>query len=178
MQKKQKTLVIHPKDASTDFLNVIYQGTDWTILTEDVDDATLRQTIFAHDRIIMLGHGYNGGLFGHYKIMINADHVKLLRTKQLVGIWCFANKFFEDHGLTGIYSDMIISEPSEALVFGVEHTHQDIHQSNMMFALAIRDAIVSDEPVETFKSMYRSNSNPIIKWNQDNFYHAYEIIQL
>lgn len=178
MAKKQTTLVIHPADTTTDFLNVIYQGTDWTVITHDIPDESLRKLISSHDRIIMLGHGFPGGLFGHNKIVINSSHVDLLRTKKLVGIWCFANKFFEPHGLLGIYSDMIISEAQEAEVFGVEYTDGFIDRSNKLFALAVRDSIVSDEPIETFKTMYRSNLNPVIKWNQDNFYHAYQTIQI
>jgi hypothetical protein len=178
MHKKTKTLVIHPSDITTDFLNVIYQGTDWTVITHDIPDESLRKLISSHDRIIMLGHGFPGGLFGHNKIVINSSHVDLLRTKKLVGIWCFANKFFEPHGLLGIYSDMIISEAQEAEVFGVEYTDGFIDRSNKLFALAVRDSIVSDEPIETFKTMYRSNLNPVIKWNQDNFYHAYQTIQI
>lgn len=178
MHKKTKTLVIHPSDITTDFLNVIYQGTDWTVITHDIPDESLRKLISSHDKIIMLGHGFPGGLFGHNKIVINSSHVDLLRTKKLVGIWCFANKFFEPHGLLGIYSDMIISEAQEAEVFGVEYTDGFIDRSNKLFALAVRDSIVSDEPIETFKTMYRSNLNPVIKWNQDNFYHAYQTIQI
>jgi len=178
MTTKKRTLVIHPADESTEFLNVIYQGTDWTILSQNISDHSLRKLISEHDRIIMLGHGFPGGLFGNGRIMINESHADLLRPKTLVGIWCFANRFFEPNGLTGIYSDMIVSEPQEAELFGVDYTEQQIHQSNRMFAMAVRDAIVSDEPISTFKEMYRSNTNPVINWNQDNFYHAYETIQI
>ena len=58
-----KTLVIHPKDRSTDFLKPIYHGrNDTTVITggctkEDVNDA-----IDKHDHIIMLGHGTPQGL--------------------------------------------------------------------------------------------------------------------
>jgi hypothetical protein len=178
MPRKQTTLVIHPSDTTTDFLNVIYQGTDWTVINHDIPDQSLRTLISRHDRIIMLGHGFPGGLLGYDKIVINASHLDLLRTKKLVGIWCFANQFFEPNGLLGIYTDMIISEPQEAEVFGVEYTDGFIDRSNKLFALAVRDSIISDEPIQTFKEMYRSNLNPVIKWNQDNFYHAYEVIQI
>ena len=174
----KRTLVIHPKDITTDFLNVIYQGTNWTVINHDIPDESLRKLISSHDIIIMLGHGFPGGLFGYNRIIIDSTHVELLRTKKLVGIWCFANRFFEPHDLLGIYTDMIISEPQEAEVFGVEYTDNFIDQSNRMFANAVRDAIVSDSPIETFKEMYRSNTNPVINWNQDNFYHAYQVIQI
>lgn len=178
MKRKLKTLVIHPTDPSTDFLNVIYADLECMVIRENIDDIQLRNLIRHHDRIIMLGHGFQLGLFGHGKILINASHVELLKDKKLVGIWCFANNFFESNGLLGIYSDMIISEMEEAMVFGVDCTYDEINESNTQFALAVRNSIVNDFPVETFKSGYRSDENPVIHWNQDNFYHAYQTIQL
>ena len=178
MKRNIKTLVIHPTDSSTDFLNVIYVDLECTVIRQDIPDSELRDLIKSHDRIIMLGHGWQHGLFGHNKIIINSTHVDLLKSKKLVGIWCYANRFFEPNGLTGIYSDMIISEIMEAVVFDVRCSPEDIKESNEQFALAIRDSIVADFPVETFKSQYRSDENPVINWNQDNFYHAYELIQI
>lgn len=178
MKRKLKTLVIHPTDPSTDFLNLIYVDLECTVIRENVDDFQLQNLIKTHDRIIMLGHGFHMGLFGHGRIFINSSHVELLKDKKLVGIWCFANNFFEANGLLGIYSDMIISEMEEAMAFGVDCTYDEINQSNFQFALAVRDSIIADFPVQTFKSKYRSNENPVIHWNQDNFYHAYNTIQI
>lgn len=178
MKRNIKTLVIHPHDRTTDFLNAIYADLDCTVLTHDISDFELKRLIANHDRIIMLGHGFHGGLFGHGRIIINSTHVELLRNKKLVGVWCFANLFFEPHGLLGIYTDMIISETQEAEVFAVECTEEQVDESNLRFAFAVREAIVDDSPVETFKSIYRSHENPVINWNQDNFYHAYELVQL
>lgn len=172
------TLIIHPKDESTDFLNVIYKDIDCTLVDTDVSDEQLRLLIKNHDRIVMLGHGFPMGLYGHGKLVINGSHADILRGKNLVGIWCYANKFFESNNLLGIYSDMIISEPLEAIFLGVNYTDAYIKESNEQFADAVRDAIASDEPVQTFKSKYRSDSNPVINWNQDNFYHAYNVISI
>jgi len=178
MKRNIKTLVIHPSDPSTDFLNVIYADLECTVIRQNISDNELRNLIKSHDRIIMLGHGFHHGLFGHGRIIINATHVELLRTKKLVGIWCFANHFFEPNNLQGIYSDMIISEMMEAMAFGVDCTYEEVNQSNLQFAIAVRDAIIADFPVETFKDKYRSDENPVIHWNQDNFYHAYQMIQI
>ena len=56
-----KTLVIHPEDKSTDFLNPIYYGRDWTVITEGTKDE-VRWAIDEHDHIIMMGHGTPQGL--------------------------------------------------------------------------------------------------------------------
>lgn len=178
MTNKNRILVIHPLDPTTDFLKVIYEKLDCTVINENISDHSLRMYIKTHDTIIMLGHGFPGGLYGHNKIMINSNHVDLLKTKKLVGIWCFANKFFESNGLLGIYSDMIISELGEAYVFGVPCTQSELDVSNFYFAQAVKEAIASETPVEIFKQLYRSTDNPVIMWNQDNFYYAYEVYQL
>ena len=58
-----KTLVIHPKDKSTDFLKVIYAGRDdFTVITEGTKEE-VNTAIKEHDHIIMMGHGTPQGLF-------------------------------------------------------------------------------------------------------------------
>ena len=61
-----KTLVIHPDDRSTDFLKPIYSDiTDATVLNgRGIDKKEVYELIKEHERIIMLGHGSPGGLFG------------------------------------------------------------------------------------------------------------------
>lgn len=63
-----KTLVIHPKDKSTDFLKPIYHGRNWTVITGGTKQE-VRDAIDEHDHIIMLGHGTPQGLLavGQFK---------------------------------------------------------------------------------------------------------------
>jgi hypothetical protein len=48
-----KTLVIHPKDQTTDFLSIIYQDKDWTLITDNPSKKYLKEQIKSHDRIIV-----------------------------------------------------------------------------------------------------------------------------
>lgn len=57
-----KTLVIHPKDITTDFLSDIYSDKDWTVININVSKSFLKKQIKEHDRIVMLGHGTGEGL--------------------------------------------------------------------------------------------------------------------
>ena len=58
-----KTLIIHPKDSTTTFLKHIYAPIlDKTIVTVGIDKSELRELIYNHDRVIMLGHGSPWGL--------------------------------------------------------------------------------------------------------------------
>ena len=45
-----KTLVIHPKDNSTDFLKVIYESKNFTILTHSFSFNTVYSAIEKHDK--------------------------------------------------------------------------------------------------------------------------------
>ena len=69
MKKIKRTLVIHPKDVTTDFLIPVYKSLNphtTTVLTtyEEVKNDYLTSQIKKHDKIIMLGHGFPGGLWG------------------------------------------------------------------------------------------------------------------
>ena len=99
----KRTLVIHPKDITTDCLSVIYEGKeDWEVIRrpstsrQEVEEAILRA-----DRVIMLGHGTPEGLlaggargrFDHY--IIDDSFTRLLAEKETYSIWCNSNAFFE-----------------------------------------------------------------------------------
>lgn len=57
------TLIIHPKDPSTNFLKPIYAPIqDKTLITGGIDKTELRELIENHDKVIMLGHGFPWGL--------------------------------------------------------------------------------------------------------------------
>jgi hypothetical protein len=57
-----KTLVIHPKDKTTDFLKPIYHGKGYTVVTGGCTKEDVTELIDQHDHIIMLGHGTPQGL--------------------------------------------------------------------------------------------------------------------
>jgi len=112
-----KTLVIHPKDSTTDFLKVIYSEKDWTIIDDNnISTSKLKENIKSHDRIIMLGHGSDKGLFGQNRLIINSNLVYLLKDKNCVCIWCNADEFVKKYKLNGFYTGMIISDYDEANV--------------------------------------------------------------
>lgn len=163
-----KTLVIHPKDTSTDFLAEIYAGKDWTIITEDISRNALEKAIKAHDRIIMMGHGDGNGLFGFGKYVINSSNVYSLREKSCVMIWCYANDFVNKHMLKGLYTGMIISEYEEAMYCCVRATSEQIKESNELFAKSIAAAIDQPNGISLILEKYDSFDNPVIHFNKHN----------
>ena len=165
-----KTLVIHPKDSTTDFLCEIYKDKNWTIINTNTSKKVLKEQIKAHDRIVMLGHGTEKGLLGFRRFVINSTLVYLLRDKNCVCIWCNANEFVKKYGLKGFYTGMIISEYEEAIMFCISTSPQWITESNTDFALAIKNSIDEENMLEKVKLFYEGNSS-VVEFNRNNLYY-------
>jgi len=175
MKNKLKTLVIHPHDPSTDFLNVIYAGQkDWTVVTEwgnEMPRSKLIQLIKDHDRIIMMGHGAPTGLFYTH---INSKMVYLLREKECVCIWCNADQFVNKYGLRGFFTGMFISEVLEAPMFGITTNQEDIDISNGLFVNIVTEFIDDYKLHSHLKETYVSDTCPVIQFNTQRLYYRDE----
>jgi hypothetical protein len=143
------TLVIHPKDRSTDFLAPIYQNIEnKTVVTGGIKRSKVRELIQSHDRVIMLGHGAPSGLFavGQFEealMVIDYSMVDLLKQKtDNIYIWCNADRFVEQYGLKGIYSGMFISEVSEGeYCLAKTYPQALVDVSNDTFATVLGEAL-------------------------------------
>jgi len=164
-----KTLIIHPKDSTTDFLTEIYSDKDWTVINSNVSSKFLKEQIKLHDRIVMLGHGTEQGLIGFNKFVINSSLVYLLREKYCVCIWCNADLFVKKYDLKGFYTGMIVSEFEEALMYGLPIGFEFIKESNIDFANAIKNSIDSENFLDDVKKLYEGNS-AIVEFNRKNLY--------
>ncbi|MEX0707797.1 MAG: hypothetical protein WD078_07495 [Woeseia sp.] len=134
------TLVIHPRDETTRFLELAYQGVDATVVTGRVPRARLQGLMEKFDQIVMLGHGswnglYSAGQFPECPYVIDDQVVDLLRERDNnVFVWCFASDFVRKHRLRGFATGMFISEVQEAELFELTVTDEEIQESNRVFA--------------------------------------------
>jgi len=173
-----KTLIIHPQDASTDFLKPIYSNIKGkTVLTEGTRKKVIKE-IERHDRIMMMGHGSPSGLFsiGRFDSAYTIDEslVELLKEKECVFIWCNADKFVERHDLKGLYSGMFVSEISEANYCGFYTDQETVNESNNSFALWLGEAI-NNPLAEAYGSLlpkYQAlaKANKVAAYNQQRLY--------
>jgi len=180
------TLIIHPSDRTTDFLEDIYSTLDATVIRGDVTQGFLIRQLEAAEQIYMLGHGCPQGLLGFMKLMIDERHVPYLEGKDLVAVWCNADGFFNRHKeLEGLYTGMIISEPLEARVFSISATQAQINTSNFKLSAAARESLEVFDPkfaAEQVRELYvadgkfiKTESNPVIEYNSQNIYSTYTI---
>lgn len=172
-----KTLVIHPFDVTTHFLKPIYANhSDWVVMDCSISKGKIRQLIKEYDRIIMLGHGSEDGLFDfeHKRMIIDSDYVQLLREKDCICIWCNANEFVEKYKLTcSLYSGMIISDVDEAFFMGVNGTVSNlikwVNSSNELFTKALKIGL-EDDNFDLIIKLYNADENPVIDYNKKNIF--------
>ena len=179
-----KTLIVHCQDSSTDFLKPIYAGIKHkTVLTKNVSHDKLLSAIRSHDTIIMLGHGSSSGLFnvsgiGKGVMVIGESMVEELRDKQLIAIWCNADKFIERHNLPALYSGMFISEVSEARYCNVQGDQVMVDESNSTFAALLGRMLTEtsmdlektyDMVLESYEEL--GEVNAVAKYNSDRLYY-------
>jgi hypothetical protein len=174
-----KTLVIHPNNPTTDFLKKIYEGKDYTVFDcYNYTNDDLINVIISHDRIIMCGHGSSDGLFdiNNGGFIIDNSIVPYLQTKECICIWCNADVFVEDYGLTGLYTGMFISEVEEAYLFQINESMNDIDFSNNVFSGLLGTIIDKYELSEVFdilKKCYYDKENDVMIFNNERiFYEA------
>lgn len=165
-----KTLVIHPNDASTDFLCDIYLDKGWTVYRSNISTKRLKHEIKNHDRIVMLGHGSELGLFGFSRVIINSSLVYLLRNKICVCIWCNADIFVKKYDLKGFFTGMFISEYEESLMFNIPTNLFFLQESNQDFSKAVKNSIDTDSFLENVKLLYEGNS-AVVEFNKERLFY-------
>lgn len=182
-----KTLIIHPLDGSTTFLDIVYKNIpNKTVIQGGCSKMDVMNLIKEHDRVMMMGHGSPGGLFaigqfdncgskyGGY--IIDQSMVPLLKEKDnSVFIWCNADKFVNTFQLKGFYSGMFISEVGEALYCGLPGTQQDeVDESNYGFVNIIGKYINEDKDIiyENVMKEYGiiAEENPVALYNHNRLY--------
>jgi hypothetical protein len=183
-----KTLVIHPKDKSTDFLKPIYAGLDdVTLVTEGWSQAQIKEAIQTHDQVMMMGHGSPSGLFpvGRFPIekqyggyVVGSNLVEALSQKDNnIFIWCNADQFVNRHGLKGFYSGMFVSETSEAYYCHVKTFDQaSVDESNDTFASQLGECLLATRAPEAIHAQIKEQygalaaTNLIAEYNHSRLY--------
>lgn len=176
-----KTLIIHPSDKTTDFLKPIYEDIRYrTIITGGLYQSEVHSEIEKHDRILMMGHGSENGLY-NFSDFLNCvyiiDHksVPFLKGKECIFIWCNADGFVNKYELNGFYTGMFISEVKEAEDCGLGRVEQKVvTESNNRFARLMRDTI--EKPLnkiylDVSKRYGKLGSkNPVASYNTKRIY--------
>jgi len=178
-----QTLIIHPKDNSTDFLCPIYNGIkNKCVIRGGITKKELLKMVRLHQRIMIMGHGSPHGLFavnqfsgeGHMTYIVDHNFATALKKKDNIFIWCHANKFVEKHQLKGFYSGMFISELPEAIMYNFDVEEKIINESNNKFSEFLSEhanksgAIIYQNIIKLYGEL--AIINPIAKFNFERIF--------
>jgi len=172
------TLVIHPKDKTTDFLSLIYKDKNYDVVTdyETLEDKhRLKELIYEHDKIIILGHGTPMGLLNPRKggYIIDDSFADFLNEREVVSIWCYSDQFFKRNNIYNeqFHTGMIISETLEQLlVLGDIYLNKEQQLENMeFFSILVGECI--DQSPEEMKDHILENytsEDPVTQFNRES----------
>ncbi|MDD5970262.1 MAG: hypothetical protein PUC48_01010 [Paraprevotella sp.] len=180
-------LVIHPKDKTTAMLSALYDGLEAQVVDDNrstKEMGHLLHHVSTQERIMLLGHGSDKGLFyrvddskeGFDKIIVGHPHTYHLRKHggNIVAVWCNADQFARAEGLHGLFTGMIVSELSEALLYQVETTQEELDRENVKLAMRLRSLLDARIPLsEIPKRMLAMDDvhSPLTTFNYKNFYY-------
>ena len=180
-------LVIHPKDKTTAMLSALYDGLEAQVVTDyrtTKEMGRLLHHVSTQDRIMLLGHGSDKGLFfreddskeGFDKVIVGHPHTYHLRKHggNIVAVWCNADQFARAEGLHGLFTGMIVSELSEALLYQVETTQEELDRENVKLAMRLRtlfDARIPQSEIPKRMMAMDDVHSPLTTFNYRNFFY-------
>ena len=180
-------LVIHPKDKTTAMLSALYDGLEAQVVIDyrtTKEMGRLLHHVSTQERIMLLGHGSDKGLFFREddsknefdKIIVGHSHRYHLHNhgSNIVAVWCNADQFARAEGLHGLFTGMIVSELSEALLYQVETTQEELDRENVKLARRLRTLLDERIPLsEIPKRMLAMDDihSPLTTFNYNNFYY-------
>jgi len=176
----KNTLIVHPKDFSTGFLEKTYQPIkNKTVISGGVTKDEVRDMMLDFDTILLCGHGSPNGLFSVGQFgsdtmgyIIDESMVKSLRGKKLITIWCYANQFVERFKLKGFSSSMFCSEYSECNYVGVKGVKRGmVEESNDAF-VSIMSKYINEDINIMYKNITQEYGmlgeiNPVAAYNNE-----------
>jgi len=158
-------LVIHPKDKTTSMLSILYEGLEHTCIDQSnskKDICHILNHVPRHERILLLGHGSDKGLFSREddsrddfdRLIVYHPHAYYLRKHggNIVGVWCNANLFAEKEKLHGLFTGMIVTEMSETLLYGINTSQEELDRENVKLAERLRSLLDENVPLQDIPS--------------------------
>ena len=180
-------LVKHPKDKTTAMLSAIYDGLEAQVVDDNrstKEMGHLLHHVSTQERIMLLGHGSDKGLFFRKddskdefdKIIVGHSHAYHLRKHggNIVAVWCNADQFARAEGLHGLFSGMIVSEISEAQLYKIETTQEELDSENVKLARRLRTLLDERIPLSEIPKRLLAMDNvhsPLTTFNYKNFYY-------
>ena len=171
-------LVVHPTDITTSVLSNLYNGIESKVIDQRMSKRDIEHLLHhcpQRERIMLLGHGSDKGLFSRTddmipefdRIIVGHSHAYHLRRHG-------ANIIARKEGLHGLFSGMIISDKTEAEEYGIITLQHHIDEANEVMFAKLRRLLDEEIPLhEIPERMKALNDRPswLTNFNYENFYY-------
>nr|WP_297268369.1 hypothetical protein [uncultured Prevotella sp.] len=179
-------IVIHPKDRTTQMLEILYEATPHEKVNDTLSKNQLRRLLYAvstSEPIMLLGHGCEEGLLTRnddtkddFKKLIDHSfsHILKKHNGRIFAIFCHAKDFAEKEHLHGLFSGMIISEMEEAESYGIPTTIEELDKENIKLAKNLRVLLDKEIPWCEIPRMMQSlddSHTPLTEFNYHSFFY-------
>ena len=179
-------IIIHPKDRTTQMLEILYEGIACEKVDTTLSNNQLRSILYSApslEPIMLLGHGGEEGLYtreddtkDEFSKLIDHSfsHILKKHSGKIFAVFCHAKSFAEKEHLHGLFSGMIISEMSEAELYGIPTTIEELSKENIKLAKNLRQLL--DEKIPWYeipeKMLSLDDSHtPLTEFNYHNFFY-------
>ena len=179
-------IIIHmDTQQDTHVLDAIYKGmsqTDNKIMVnptrEKVEDI-LRQ--YPNETAMFIGHGdFNGlwasndDLYNDSGYVIDPLNVDLLYEREVICIWCYAVIFGKKYKLRGFFTNMFVSNPSEATALGFgQYTEEYCNEQNVKFCEQINKFILENVDMSDWTDKLTHDDVNFVNYNYKNLKYLY-----
>lgn len=179
-------IVIHPKDKTTLMLERLYKGLACQKVDATLSKNQLRSILYAapsSEPIMLLGHGCEEGLLTRedetkddFQRLVDHSFVHVLKKHngRLFAVFCHAKDFAEKEHLHGLFSGMIISEMSEAELYGIPTTQEELSRENGKLAENLRlllDKNIAWSEIPQVMPSLDDSHTPLTEFNYHNFFY-------
>lgn len=126
----------------------------------------------SNNDILFYGHGDDGGLYNTASngYIISSRDVQQLRTRNVIGLWCYAGNFADKYNLHGFFTSMFISNIDEANFLQVTGDPDKIFKENIKFNSIINRLIRNKMPYSQWIDYIQAEATPndaVVRYNYE-----------
>lgn len=148
----------------TDTFSRLYEGMEGSTLLYNPTRQEVEKVLSERpeERVMLFGHGSAFGLMNEdlSGYLIDKDTLPLLKTREVIGIWCYASEFAQRNELTGFFTYMFISNPMEAYTLGfAPYEEEVVFDENRKFAAGVRGLIEEGVSLDQWPYMLLDGCN-------------------
>jgi hypothetical protein len=172
-----RTLVIHPRDSSTDFLKDVYRNlSSFTLIQGGVTRAEIVEALIDHERIILLGRGSEKGLYASgvfdtiSPYIVDEEMFPWLFGKENIFIWRNSDLFAYFNQLQGLFTGKFACTLEKVYFYKIKKgSFEHVEESNNLFSTLLGDLLhlPASAIYPALRECYgrQGMNNPVIDFN-------------